>query len=102
MLVVEAAPLDEVFDVRFCFPMCNHALDVAVHLKLLLLSLLVEQERFDILTSVARVVDSRLPLFVRFDVVIHPLDAPKPFKKLIGLVGIMKVGKALPLNMKSL
>jgi len=89
MFVVETVPLAEVFNVTLdTVTMRNDTLNRLVKFEVLLLSFLVQKERFTLLGGKTGGCKASLIGFVRLDVVIYPLEPLVSLEKLVCLVGV--------------
>ncbi len=102
VLVIEVAPFAEVFNGFCAFPMGHYAFDCAICLQVLLFSLPVQKKGFSIFPGQSRGIQPRLPLLIRFNIVIDTLQTFESLQELVRLVRVVKMGEVLPLDMKTL
>jgi hypothetical protein len=80
----------------------DDALDGSERLELLLLALLVDLQRLDVLTADTWRVDARLPLLVRLDVVVDALQPLEALEEVVCLVCVVQMRKVFPFDVEAL
>ena len=102
LVIVETRPFDEVLDASIDFALADDTLDDFVRIEVLLFAFLVDLERLDVLAGDAWGIEPHLVHFVGFDVVIDALETLVALQELVGLVGVVEMGKSFPLDVEAL
>jgi hypothetical protein len=99
MLVVEPAPLAEVFDGTIGrLALADNALDALVRVKLFFLAFAIDGNRFGVFSRETWLCQPCLIGFVALNIVVDSLEAFKALQKLVGFISVVEMREVLPLD----